>query len=156
MQQRQLVPKWQSSCLALRSSQVSLCSLANHVNFQRMRSHASEKLFSQRQIKQKKHALKMGQLATSQAQLDPKVLSKQHRPAILKVVLSASSTPKPSVTFIYSDNTPYAFLILPSDTFSNTCVTFSDCRMCMFKYLVKIPVLFCPSWTSKASASSQL
>lgn len=44
----------------------------------------------------------------------------------------------------------------PSDTFSKTCVTFSDSRMCMFKYLVKIPVLFLPCWTSKASASSHL
>lgn len=152
------MPKWQSSCLALCSSHVSLCSLANHVNFQRMRSHASEKLFSD-QIE--KHALKMGQLATAQAQRDPKVLSKQHRPSILKVGFLTWSfpihlLPNLCTVYIYSDNTPYAFVFLPSDTFSNTCVTFSDCRMCMFKYLVKIPVLFCPSWTSKASASSQL
>lgn len=55
-----------------------------------------------------------------------------------------------------NQNHSIAWNYLPSDTFSKTCVTFSDCRMCSFKYFVKIPVLFPPSWTSKASASSHL
>lgn len=58
----------------------------------------------------------------------------------------------------FPDWCAWKFMIihLPSDTCSKMCVTFSDCRMCLFKYLVKIPVLLPPSWTSKASASSHL